>query len=56
MKVELSMTLPSAEETCRPLGLFWARIELISVTGEDAWTPPPPVVVPEMELERKTQF
>ena len=35
-----------------PFGLFCATTQLISVVLPAVWMPPPPVVEPEMELER----
>ena len=39
-----------------PFGLFCAMTQLIRVVLPAVWMPPPPVVEPEMELERTMQL
>ena len=39
-----------------PFGLFCAMTQLISVVLPAVWMPPPPVVEPEMALERTMQL
>ena len=56
VNVQLSIRLPSTDPTCRPLGLFCAKMQLINVTAApEVSKPPAPVEELEIELDRKTQ-